>query len=117
MTLIDYMCQEKKEGRGLSNIEDSVDASVQWVDNYIEKRGGRLITASRNNTDNTKNNRMIITKKQKWEEKQLYGRFKGLTSDISHKKTWNWPRKENYGDKDETINDIISEYRILAQKE
>ena len=27
-----------------------------------------------------------ITRKQRWEEKQLYGRFKQLTSDISHDK-------------------------------
>ncbi len=31
---------------------------------------------------------MQITRKQKWEEKQLYGRFKRQKSDISHEKTW-----------------------------
>ena len=35
------------------------------------------------------------SRKQKWEEKQLYGRFKRLISDISHEKTWTWLRKEN----------------------
>ena len=38
---------------------------------------------------------MTITGKQKSEEKQLYGRFKRLTSGISHEKTWTWLRKEN----------------------
>ena len=45
---------------------------------------------------------MTITSKQKWEEKQLYGRFKRLISNISHEKkqkkktqTWTWLRKEN----------------------
>ena len=34
-------------------------------------------------------------RKQKWEEKQLCGRLKRLTSDISHEKTWTLLRKEN----------------------
>ena len=42
------------------------------------------------------NNRMTITKKQKWEGKQLYGRFKLLINNISHDKTWTWLRKGNF---------------------
>ena len=97
--------------------------------------------------------RTEITRKQKWEEKQLYGCFKQLTSDISHKKTWMWLRKGNLkretetlliaaqinairindikaridkmqqnsrcwlcGDRDETINYILSECCKQAQK-
>ena len=62
------MCQEKKEEEVLASIEDSVVASIQRLEDYIEKRGRRLITATRNNTDNMRTNRMIITRKQKWEE-------------------------------------------------
>ena len=76
----------RKRGRGLASIEDSVDTSMQLEDD-IQKHGGRLITATRNNTDNTRTNRMIITRKQKCEDKQLYRRFKQLISNISHKKT------------------------------
>ena len=36
---------------------------------------------------------MTIARKQKWEEKQLYGRFKRLTSDISDEKMCKWLRK------------------------
>ena len=98
------------------------------------------------------NNRMTITRKQKWEGKQLYGRFKRLINNISHDKTW--LRKGNFkretesfliavednavrtnhikakidktqqnskyrlcGDRDETINHIISECSKLAQRE
>ena len=46
-------------------------------------------------TDNTKANRTTMTRKQKWEEKQLYGRFKRLISNISREKTWTWQRKGN----------------------
>ncbi len=60
----------------LPSIEDSVDAPIQRIEDYIEKHEEGLITATRNNTDNTKTNRMTITRKQKLEEKQLYGRFK-----------------------------------------
>ena len=97
---------------------------------------------------------MTITRKQKWERKQLYRRLKRLINNISHDKTWTWLRKGNfkreteslliaaqnnavrtnhikarinrtqqnskcrlYGDRDETINHIISEYSKLKQKE
>ena len=59
----------KEEGRGLTSIEDSVHASIQRLEDYIEKQERGLITAIRNNTDNTIDNRMTITRKQKWEEK------------------------------------------------
>ena len=41
--------------RGLASIEDSVNASIQWLKDDREKREG-LITATRNDADNTKNN-------------------------------------------------------------
>ena len=61
----------KKGGRGLASIEDSVDASIQWLEDYIEKHERGLITAIRNDTDNTIDERMTTTRKQKREEKQL----------------------------------------------
>ena len=45
----------------------------------IHKHRGRLITAIKNNTDNTSINRTEITRKQKWEGTQLYGQFKQQT--------------------------------------
>ena len=63
---IDRLYVSRKEGeRELTNIKDSVDASIQRLKDYIEKRGEGLITATRNNTDNTKTNRKTITRKQK----------------------------------------------------
>ena len=59
----------RKEGRrGLASIEDSVDASIQRLEDYIEKHERGLITAIRNDTDNKIDDRMTITMKQKWEE-------------------------------------------------
>ena len=78
----------KDGGIGFASIEDGFDASIQRFEDYIEKRDRRPITATRNNTDKTKTNRMKITRKQKSEEKQPYGHFKRQTSDTSHKKTW-----------------------------
>ena len=86
----------KERGRGLASIEDTVDASIQRFEDYIEKHEGGLIRAIRNNTNNTIDNRMIITRKQKWEEKQLYGRFKRLINNISQDKTCTWQRKGNF---------------------
>ena len=61
MTLRDYVCQGKKEEEDLPALKNSVDTSIQGLEDYIEKRGGRLITATRNNTDNTRINRRKIT--------------------------------------------------------
>ena len=58
---IDRLYVSRKDGgRGLVSTEDSVDTSIQRVEDYIEKCRGRLITATRNNTDNTR-----ICEKQK----------------------------------------------------
>ena len=152
---VDQLYLPRKEGgRGLASIEDSVDTSIQRLVAYIEKHERGLITAIKNNTDNTIDNRMTKTRKQKWEGKQIHGRFKRLINNISHDKTWAWLRKENFkretesllmaaqnsairnnrikaridktqqnskcklcGDRDGTINHIISECSRLAQKE
>ena len=152
---VDRLYVSRKEGgRGLASIENSVDASKQRLEDYIEKQERGLITTIRNDTDNTIDDRMTTTRKQKWKEKQLYGRFKRLINNISHQKTWTLLRKGNLkreteslliaaqdnairtnhikaridktqqnskcricGDRDETINHIISKCSKLAQKE
>ena len=101
---VDRLYVSRKEGgRGLASIEDSVDASIQRREDYIEKTQGGLITAIRNDTDNTMDNRMIITRKQKWEGKQLYGRFNRLINNISHDKTWTWLKKGNFKRETESL--------------
>ena len=143
--MTDYEYQESNE--------DSVDASKQRPDDYREKHE-ELITAIKNDTDNTVAKRMIITIKQKWVEKQLYRRFKWQINVNPHEKTWTWLRIETlkekhnppqiaaqnnamktnhikaridktqqnskcklFGDRDETINHIISECSKLAPKD
>ena len=87
MTLTDYMYEDKEEENS-PRIDDTLGASIQRLENYIETRREGLITATRNDTDNTKSNWTIKTRKQKWEEKQLHGRFKRLISNIWYEKTW-----------------------------
>ena len=143
----------KEGGRGLASIEDTADASIQRLEDYIEKHERGLITTIRNDTNNTIDERMTTTRKQKWEGKLLYGCLKCLINNISHQKTWTWLRKRNLkreteslqvaaqnnaiktnhikaridktqqnskcrlcGDRDKTINHIISECSKLAQK-
>ena len=48
----------KEGGRGLAIIEDSGDASIQRLEDYIEKHERGLITAIRNDADNTMDDRM-----------------------------------------------------------
>ena len=61
----------KEGGRGLASIEDTVDESIQRLEDYIEKYERGLIRTIRVETDNTINERMTTTRKQKWEGKQL----------------------------------------------
>ena len=153
---VERLYLSRREGRrGLASIEDSVNTSIQRLEDIIEKRGRTLITATRttrNNTNDTGTSRTTITSKKTWEEKQLYGRFKRLTKDISLEKIWTWLREGNLkgeslliaaqnitirtnhikarinkmlqnsrsrlcGERDETINHIISECSKLALKE
>ena len=88
---VDRVYVSRKEGgRGLASIEDTVDASIQRLEDYVEKHERGLITTIRNDTDNTTDDRITITRKQKWEGKQLKDRFKRLINNISHQKTWTW---------------------------
>ena len=59
MTFADYMYQEKREE------EEDLQASVQRLEDYIGKHERGLITSIRNNTDNTIDNWMTLTSKQK----------------------------------------------------
>ena len=74
---VDRLYGSRKEGgRGLASMENSVDASIIRLEDYIKKYEGGRITSIRNDTDNTMDNKMTITRKQKWEEKEPCGRFK-----------------------------------------
>ena len=54
----------KERGSGLASIEVSVDASIQRLKDNIEKREEIVITATRNDTDNTKTKRTTITREK-----------------------------------------------------
>ena len=91
----DTIKKKKGERKRTCQLWGSVDASIQQLKDYIEKHEGGLITAIRNNTDNTMANRMTITRKHKWKDKQPYRHFKRLINNISLGKTWTWLRKGN----------------------
>ena len=89
---VDRLYVSRKEGgRGLASIEDT----IQRLKDYIEKHERGLLTTIRNDTDNTIDVRMTTTRKQTWEGKQLYGRFKRQINIISRQKTWIRVRKGN----------------------
>ena len=101
---VDRLYVSRKEGgRGLASIEDSVDASIHRLEYYKQKRNGGPITVTRNDTENTMHNRMTITRKQKWEGKQLYGWFKRLINNISYNKNWKRLRKGNFKRETESL--------------
>ena len=62
------MYLEKRGEEDMPASRTSVDASIQRVENYIEKHERGLVRAIRNDTDNTIDGRMTITRKQKWKK-------------------------------------------------
>ena len=64
-----YVSIKERKG-GLASIEDSVDASILQLKDYIEKYEGILIT-------------------------ETIGRCKRIINNISYEKTWTWLRKRN----------------------
>ena len=64
-----FYVSRKEGGRGFASIEDHFNVSIQRLEDNIEKSGGKLITATSNNSDNAWINRMEITRKQKLKEK------------------------------------------------
>ena len=62
---VDRLYVSRMEGeRCLATTEDSVDASIQRLEDYIQKHDGGRITAIRNDNDNTMDNRMAIIRKK-----------------------------------------------------
>ena len=53
----------KEGGRRLASIQDRVDVSIQRIEDYIHKHGGKLITPIKNNTRNTIIHRIEIHNK------------------------------------------------------
>ena len=61
---VDRLYASRKEGgRGLAGSEDSFDASIQRLEDSIQKHDGGLISAIRNDTNNMMDNRRTITRK------------------------------------------------------
>ena len=86
---IDYICQDR--GRGFPCIKDT---SVQWQNEYIKKNNKkRPIAAATNSICSISTNRPTKTRKQEWEEQQVYGYFMWQISRIVSEKTWIWLEK------------------------
>ena len=72
----DRLFLSRKEGRRrFPTIEDSIDASIRGLKDYIKKRKETLITVASNSNDELRN-RKTKTMRQKREEKQQFGYFK-----------------------------------------
>ena len=125
----------KERGRGLASIEDSADASIQRLEDYIENHERGLITATRNDTDNTVDDRMTTTSNKNGRKNNLNdwlrkGNLKRETEsllivaqdnairtnhiEVRIDKTQQNSKCRLCSDRDETINHIISECSKLA---
>ena len=145
MTWTNYICQEKKEEEDTPALKI---ASIRRHKHYIKRQRKANYSEYKQSRDQQNNN------DQKTEMWSITTVFKRQMSEISHEKTWTWPRKRNFkretesllivaqnndirsnyakakidktqqnincrvcGDRDETINHIISECSKLVQKE
>ena len=100
----DDVHRRKDGGRELDSIQDYVDATIWGHEEYIKKsKKKRLIAATRDRNRNVRSNRKTKTRKQKWEEKQLYRYFKRQAREVAHKKIWTWLKKENPKKETESI--------------
>ena len=110
---VDRIYVSRKEGgRGLTSIEDSVNASIQRLEDYIQINDGWLITAIRKDTGNTRDNTITTTRKQKWEGKQIHGYVQRLMNNISHDKTWTWLKKGNFKRETESLLIAAENYTV-----
>ena len=78
----------KEGGRRPTTIGDSVDASIRQIEDNIKKiayENESQLPEKKNS--NTRFNRITLSRKQKCEEKKIYGYFKWQTSEISCVKT------------------------------
>ena len=93
-------------GRGLPNFQDSVDTSIRRFEDYIKNVEEDWLQRPESiyiNTNSTSIKKTKITRKQKWEEKQLYGYFKRQTTEIFHEKTWTLLRNRNLKQETESL--------------
>ena len=109
---VDRLFISRKEGgRGLASIEDSVDAPIQRLEDYIQKHDGGLITATRNDTENTNRETeslLIAAQNNAVRTNHINARIDKAQQNSKCRLC---------GERDETINHIISECSKLAQKE
>ena len=92
---VDGLCVKEWGGaEDLPSIEGSVYPSIQWLEDNIEKYVGRQIKVTRNNTNDTRTCGTKITRKKSWKKSNSMDVLSD-TSNISHKKTWTWLRREN----------------------
>ena len=70
----------KGGGRGHASFEDWTDTPIQRLKNHIKKKQGK----TNNRISNISTDRKAKTRKQKCEEKQVYGYFKRKTGEICH---------------------------------
>ena len=75
------MCRANNEKRKTTNDERNRTTKLRKIKTLGEKDNLQLLEKQHRHYKDKQNNK---TRKQKWEEKQLYGYFKRQTSEILH---------------------------------
>ena len=101
---LDYVSKKKKKKKKKEE-EDSPALKIAWMhqyEDYVKKSEETLITTASNNSDNIRTNKTIITRKQKWKEKNN-------CMDISSEKLGkSQTRRTGHGYERETFRDKLN---------
>ena len=101
---VDRLYVSRKEGgRGLASIEDSVDASIQRLKDYIQNRKENSLQPPETILRTRWTTEWQYLGNKNGEENNSMSGFKRLINNISHDKTWTRLRKGNFKRETESL--------------
>ena len=101
----------KEGGRGLLNVEDTVNTAILGLEEYVVDSNERILSAARNIEEVTETakgfkKRKKNERKNNWKEKELHGQYLRQTEEVAGPERWVWLKDGNL--KRETESLIIS---------
>ena len=101
----------KEGGRGLLNVEDTVNTAILGLEEYVVDSTERILSAARNIEEVTETAKGFKKRKKNerrssWKEKELHGQYLRQTEEVAGPERWLWLRDGNL--KRETESLIIS---------
>ena len=89
----------KEGGRGLLNVEDTVNTAILALEEYVVDSNQRILSAARNIEEVTETakgfkKRKKNERKNNWKEKELHGQYLRQTEEVAGPERWVWLKME-----------------------